>query len=104
MRTSLEVIMDVEAELALHGYAEPSASLFRGCQVCLLTLPQSKPVSMPPNTGNLFQSTLDATQAAAATREALQDCQGKRTALQVSIIYTQLPPYKMCQPLTVVPA
>ena len=83
MRTSLDVIMDVEAELALHGYADPSASLFRGCQVCLLTLPQSTP-SAPANTGNLFPCTLAAAQAAAATHEALQECQAKRVALQVS--------------------
>ena len=85
MRTSLDVIMDVEAELALHGVADLSISLLRGCQVCLLTRPQPKPASAPQphNPGNLFQSTLDFAQAAAATQEALQECQVKRAALQV---------------------
>ena len=85
MRTSLDVIMDVEAELALHKTADLSISLLRGCQLCLLTLPPPKPTSttQPLDTGNLFQSTLDFVWAAAATQRALQECQVKRAALQV---------------------
>ena len=30
--------MDVESELALHGYADPPTSLFRGCHICFLPL------------------------------------------------------------------
>ena len=49
MRTALEVIMDVESELALHGYADPCTSLFRGCHLCFLPLhaPQHDPQHHP---------------------------------------------------------
>lgn len=75
--------MDVEAELALHGYADPSASLFRGCQICILSVPKSEAPSSLATTDNLFQSTMDVAKAAAATQVALQECQLKRVALQV---------------------
>lgn len=100
MRTPLEVIMDVEAELALHGYADPSASLFRGCHLCFLPLhtPQPKPTDHPhaptgitPSAAvsagaesRLFQSTVDVAKAAAATQQALLECQARRVSLQVS--------------------
>ncbi len=106
MRTALEVIMDVESELALHGYADPCTSLFRGCHLCFLPLhvPQHHPQHHPqpaiaseaPNAGSqpaavsaaaesrLFQSTLDAVTIGAATQAALVDCQAKRVALQVT--------------------
>lgn len=100
MRTPLEVIMDVESELALHGYADPSASLFRGCHLCFLPLhtPQPNPPNHPDApTGitppaavsasaesRLFQSTVDVAKAAAATQQALLECQARRVSLQVS--------------------
>lgn len=102
MRTALEVIMDVESELALHGYADPCTSLFRGCHLCFLPLhdPQHQPqpavASDAPNAGGqpaavsaaaesrLFQSTVDAVKTGAATQAALLDCQARRVALQVS--------------------
>ena len=102
MRTALEVIMDVESELALHGYADPCTSLFRGCHLCFLPLhdPQHQPhpaiASDAPNAGGqpaagsaaaesrLFQSTVDAAKTSAATQAALLDCQARRVALQVS--------------------
>ena len=102
MRTALEVIMDVESELALHGYADPCTSLFRGCHLCFLPLhdPQHQPqpavASVAPNAGSqpaavsaaaesrLFQSTVDAVKIGAATQAALVDCQARRVALQVS--------------------
>ncbi|DBA86388.1 TPA: hypothetical protein ACH3X2_005613 [Trebouxia sp. C0005] len=103
MRTALEVIMDVESELALHGYADPCTSLFRGCHLCFLPLhdPQHQPhpaiASDAPNAGGqpaagsaaaesrLFQSTVDAAKTSAATQAALLDCQARRVALQVQI-------------------
>ncbi|DBA75732.1 TPA: hypothetical protein ACH3X1_010149 [Trebouxia sp. C0004] len=103
MRTALEVIMDVESELALHGYADPCTSLFRGCHLCFLPLhdPQHQPqpaiASDAPNAGGqpaavtaaaesrLFQSTVDAMKIGAATQAALLDCQARRVALQVQI-------------------
>lgn len=84
MRTPLDVIMDVEAELALQGLADPSASLFRGCIVCLLPLPRKEPTAAASQaSGSLFQSTVEAMQAAAASQQALQECQAKRAALKV---------------------
>ena len=106
MRTALEVIMDVESELALHGYADPCTSLFRGCHLCFLPLhdpqhdphhpPQPAVASDAPNAGSqpaavcaaaeswLFQSTVDAVKIGAATQAALVDCQARRVALQVT--------------------
>ena len=106
MRTALEVIMDVESELALHGYADPCTSLFRGCHLCFLPLhdpqhdphhpPQPAVASDAPNAGSqpaavsaaaesrLFQSTVDAVKIGTATQAALVDCQARRVALQVS--------------------
>ena len=95
VRTQLDIIMDVEAELARHGYADPSASLFRGCHICLL--PHSKLQSATPegagdpsqagvgSSGSgqrLFQSTQALAKAAAATEQALLACQAKRISLQ----------------------
>lgn len=95
MRTQLEVIMDVEAELARHGYADPSASLFRGCHICLLPNPKLQaPVpegdADPSQAGaggsrsgqRLFQSTQALAKAAAETEQALLTCQAKRISLQ----------------------
>ncbi len=102
MRTALEVIMDVESELAMHGYADPCTSLFRGCHLCFLPLhdpqhhPQPAIASDSPNAGGqpaavraaaesrLFQSTVDAVKLGAATQAALVDCQARRVALQVT--------------------
>ena len=94
MRTPLEVIMDVEAELALHGYPDPPASLFRGCHICLL--PPSALQASPSERGNstqaaaysipearLFQSTRELAKSAADTELALVECQAKRVSLQV---------------------
>lgn len=90
--------MDVEAELALHGYSDPSASLFRGCQICLLppsallnpsTLQPSalersdSPAGSSKSEQRLFQSTRELANLAADTEQALQDCQAKRVSLQV---------------------
>ena len=94
MRTPLEVIMDVEAELALHGHSDPSASLFRGCHICLLPPSALPPPSAPdtsdsPQAGSscapeqrLFQSTRELAQSAADAEQALRDCQAKRVSLQ----------------------
>jgi len=89
--------MDVESELALHGYADPSTSLFRGCHLCFLPLDKphtslssdaaasgSDAAAVSTSAGRrLFQSTVDVAKAAAATQEALLDCQAKRVSLQV---------------------
>lgn len=100
MRTALEVIMDVESELALHGYADPCTSLFRGCHLCFLPLhkpqhqPQpaiasdaphaSQPAAVSTAAGSrLFQSTVDAAKTVAVTQAALLDCHVRRVALQV---------------------
>lgn len=97
MRTPLDVIIDVEAELALHGYSDPSASLFRGCHICLLPPsallpPSTLQPSVPDTSGSpqgssmseqrLFQSTQDLARSAADTEQALRDCQAKRVSLQ----------------------
>lgn len=94
MRTPLEVIMDVEAELVLHGYSDPSASLFRGCHICPLVPSALPPPSAPgtsdrPQAGGssapeqrLFQSTQELAKEAADTEQALRDCQAKRVSLQ----------------------
>ena len=90
MRTSLEVIMDVEAELAMHGYADQSTSLFRGCHICLLHLPKlqssasdsTQAASSEAAGQRLFQSTQDIAKAAADTQQALLDCQARRLSLQ----------------------
>ena len=96
--------MDVEAELALHGYSDPSASLFRGCQICLLppsallTPPTLQP-SAPERSGSpqgssmsehrLFQSTRELANSAADTEQALRDCQAKRVSLQARSLLPQ---------------
>ena len=85
MRTPQEVILDVEAELALLGLANPSASLFRGCSVCLLPVSENEPASVPAGSSKLYLSTLQAMQAAAASQQALQACQAKRAALMVRL-------------------
>ena len=109
-RTALDVIMDVESELALHGYADPSTSLFRGCHLCFLPLTQPQHAAntaaaiaalthaasaeaashTPAASGHagssknqLFESALQAAARACATQEALMQCQAKRVALQV---------------------
>lgn len=91
--------MDVEAELALHGYSDPSASLFRGCHICLLP-PSALPPPSAPDTGDLpqaggssapeqrlFHSTREIAKSAADTEQALQDCQAKRVSLQAMITF-----------------
>ena len=93
MRTPLDVIMDVESELALHGYADPSTSLFRGCHLCFLPLGRADALGKPANIiecaavnaagRRLFQSTSDVARAAAATQTALEACQARRVLLQV---------------------
>lgn len=100
MRTQLDVIMDVEAELARHGYADPSASLFRGCHICLLPSPKLQtPVpegDADPSQAEagcsalgqrLFQSTRALAKAAAETEQALLACQAKRMSLQACTCY-----------------
>ena len=93
MRTPLDVIMDVESELALHGYPDPSTSLFRGCHLCFLPLGRADALGKPANISEcaavnaaerrLFQSTSDVARAAAATQTALEACQARRVVLQV---------------------
>lgn len=91
MRTPLEVIMDVEAELAMHGYADPSTSLFRGCNICLLPLPKLQSTdsagaaSSDTAQQRLFQSTQDIAKAAAETEQALLECQARRLSLQACL-------------------
>ena len=104
MRTPLEVIMDVEAELALHGYSDPSASLFRGCHICLLpSSPLPPPSSLQPSasqgTGSpqgssvsehrLFQTSWELAQVAADTEQALLECQARRVSLQACPLLAQ---------------
>lgn len=99
MRTQLDVIMDVEAELARHGYADPSASLFRGCHICFLPHPK---LQASPSEGvddhhqaatasrsgqRLFQSTREVAKSAADAEQALLACQAKRTSLEACTPY-----------------